>query len=187
MNQSKLHAYGFQKNRRQLRYFGTRSTLSTIALRVAITMLMYTKYASSFTPLLHACVSTSPVARATNIIFLANRITSQGNVRHRSNRSRLRQSPTDTDVDSALPPVLAVEGLFAVDKPLEWTSQDVVSFIRGMFERDARSRGANPGKIGSRKNKNLQVVRCGHGGTLDPLASGVLVIGLGSGTKLLQG
>lgn len=187
MNQSKLHAHGFQKNRRKLRYFGTQSTLSTIALSVAITMSMYTKCASSFTPLLHACVSTSPVSRAINIYHSANRITSKGNVRHRSNHSRFRQSPTDTDVDSALPPVLVAEGLFAVDKPLEWTSQDAVSFIRGMFERDARSRGANPGKIGSRKNKNLQVIRCGHGGTLDPLATGVLVIGLGNGTKLLQG
>jgi len=27
----------------------------------------------------------------------------------------------------------------------------------------------------------------GHGGTLDPMASGVLVIGVGKGTKMLQG
>lgn len=33
--------------------------------------------------------------------------------------------------------------------------------------------------------KNLKV-KIGHGGTLDPLASGVLVIGVGSGTKKLQ-
>jgi tRNA U55 pseudouridine synthase TruB len=29
-------------------------------------------------------------------------------------------------------------------------------------------------------------VKIGHGGTLDPMAEGVLVIGVGSGTKLLQ-
>lgn len=38
---------------------------------------------------------------------------------------------------------------------------------------------------GSRRNKS-QIVRVGHGGTLDPLATGVLVIGIGKGTKQLQ-
>lgn len=36
-----------------------------------------------------------------------------------------------------------------------------------------------------KKAKNLKV-KMGHGGTLDPLASGVLVIGVGTGTKQLQ-
>lgn len=82
-------------------------------------------------------------------------------------------------VESVVPLVLA-EGLFAVDKPLEWTSQDVVSFIRGILERDCRSRGAIPGKVGKANS-----IKVGHGGTLDPLATGVLVIGVGSGTKEL--
>jgi len=82
-------------------------------------------------------------------------------------------------------PLLLSEGLFAVNKPLEWTSQDVVSYIRGILERDARSRGANPAKVTSRKNKSRKV-RVGHGGTLDPLATGVLVVGVGKGTKELQ-
>lgn len=36
-----------------------------------------------------------------------------------------------------------------------------------------------------RKDKRLQV-RVGHGGTLDPMATGVLIIGVGKGTKQLQ-
>ena len=43
---------------------------------------------------------------------------------------------------------------------------------------DARQRGR-------RKDKRLNV-KIGHGGTLDPLATGVLIIGVGKGTKQLQ-
>lgn len=39
----------------------------------------------------------------------------------------------------------------------------------------------------SRKNRQPVQVKLGHGGTLDPLATGVLVVGVGSGTKKLQG
>ncbi len=55
------------------------------------------------------------------------------------------------------------DGLLAVDKPAGWTSHDVV----------ARSRRL----LGTRK--------VGHAGTLDPMATGVLVLGVGRGTKLL--
>jgi tRNA pseudouridine(55) synthase len=89
------------------------------------------------------------------------------------------------------------EGLFAVIKPLTWSSNDVVSYIRGILIRDAKERGVTdddhddnntPRKkkkkwTGRRKN---QLMKVGHGGTLDPLASGVLVIGIGKGTTMLQ-
>jgi tRNA pseudouridine55 synthase len=75
------------------------------------------------------------------------------------------------------------EGLCAIYKPINWTSQDVVSCIRGMLERDAKSRGVTLAKRRSRRSKNK--IKVGHGGTLDPLAEGVLVIGIGSGTKIL--
>lgn len=68
---------------------------------------------------------------------------------------------------------------------MNWTSQDVVSYIRGILERDARNRGATPTPIRSRRNKSRKV-KVGHGGTLDPLATGVLVIGVGNGTKQLN-
>lgn len=56
---------------------------------------------------------------------------------------------------------LIVDGILLVDKPKDWTSHDVVGFIRGRY----------------RLNK------VGHGGTLDPMATGLLVILLGKGTK----
>jgi tRNA pseudouridine55 synthase len=55
------------------------------------------------------------------------------------------------------------EGLLVVDKPAGWTSHDVVARIRRV--------------CGTR--------RVGHAGTLDPMATGVLVLGVGRATKLL--
>jgi hypothetical protein len=106
----------------------------------------------------------------------------------RSVRSALYSTTTDSGAASpespeapqpdpvaqpAVVPIYLAQGLFAVDKPLDWTSSNVVSYIRRMLERDARERGAKPGKVGRSKRS----VKVGHGGTLDPLATGVLVIG----------
>ena len=55
------------------------------------------------------------------------------------------------------------DGLVVVDKPADWTSHDVVARMRRL--------------AGTRK--------VGHAGTLDPMATGVLVIGIGRGTRLL--
>ncbi|GAA4656529.1 tRNA pseudouridine(55) synthase TruB [Streptomyces chumphonensis] len=55
------------------------------------------------------------------------------------------------------------DGLVVVDKPAGFTSHDVVAKMRGI----ARTR------------------RVGHAGTLDPMATGVLVLGLGKATRLL--
>ncbi|MFX0537666.1 tRNA pseudouridine(55) synthase TruB [Ornithinimicrobium sp. Y1847] len=55
------------------------------------------------------------------------------------------------------------DGLIVVDKPAGWTSHDVV----GRARRLCRTR------------------RVGHAGTLDPMATGVLVLGVNKGTKLL--
>lgn len=54
-------------------------------------------------------------------------------------------------------------GICIVDKPSGWTSHDVVAKARGL--------------LGTR--------RVGHAGTLDPAATGVLVLGVGAGTRLL--
>ena len=56
------------------------------------------------------------------------------------------------------------DGVVVIDKPAGWTSHDVV----------ARSRGV----LGTRK--------VGHSGTLDPDATGVLVLGVGRATRLLR-
>lgn len=58
-----------------------------------------------------------------------------------------------------------MDGIFAVNKPLGITSHDVVNLVR----------------------RKTGVKRVGHGGTLDPLAEGVLVIAVGrENTKLLD-
>jgi len=58
---------------------------------------------------------------------------------------------------------LATPGLLLVDKPAGMTSHDVVSRVRKL--------------AGTKK--------VGHAGTLDPMATGLLVLGIESGTKLL--
>src|SRR3712207_1563413 len=55
-------------------------------------------------------------------------------------------------------------GLVVVDKPAGWTSHDVVARLRKIY--------------GLR--------RVGHAGTLDPDATGVLLVGLGRATRLLR-
>jgi len=54
-----------------------------------------------------------------------------------------------------------MNGIVIVDKPADWTSQDVVSKLRGVF----------------------QTRRIGHGGTLDPMATGVLPVFVGRATR----
>ena len=54
-----------------------------------------------------------------------------------------------------------MNGIVIVDKPQYWTSQDVVSKLRGVFK----------------------TRRIGHGGTLDPMATGVLPVFVGRATR----
>ena len=54
-----------------------------------------------------------------------------------------------------------MNGIVIIDKPAEWTSQDVTARLRRVF--------------GTR--------RIGHGGTLDPMATGVLPVFVGRGTR----
>ena len=60
--------------------------------------------------------------------------------------------------------------LLLVDKPKGWTSFDVVNKIRGMLRH----------KFGIKK------IKVGHSGTLDPMATGLLLICTGSWTKELH-
>lgn len=66
-------------------------------------------------------------------------------------------------------------GLVAVYKPKGWTSSDVVSKFKGVLSHHAKQ------LLGGKRCK----IKVGHGGTLDPLAEGVLVLGVGDGTKLM--
>lgn len=60
--------------------------------------------------------------------------------------------------------------ILKIDKPLGWTSFDAVKRIRGILSRRM-------------KIKKLKV---GHAGTLDPLATGVMIIVTGKATKLIE-
>ena len=63
------------------------------------------------------------------------------------------------------------EGYIAViDKPLEWTSTDVVRKIKYTLQH----------RLGYRK------IKIGHAGTLDPLATGVLIVCIGKATKMVN-
>lgn len=60
--------------------------------------------------------------------------------------------------------------ILVIDKPYRWTSFDAVKRIRGAIQR----------KLGAKKFK------VGHAGTLDPLATGVLIICTGGATKKID-
>lgn len=66
---------------------------------------------------------------------------------------------------------MRIDALFSVIKPLHWTSSQVVVFLRALLSPSTGGRRAR--------------LKVGHGGTLDPGAQGVLVIGVGKGTKAL--
>lgn len=68
----------------------------------------------------------------------------------------------------------AQDGILLVDKPAGWTSFDVVAKIRGQIRAQYRERGEKPTK---------RQLRVGHAGTLDPFATGLLVVLLGEATK----
>jgi tRNA pseudouridine55 synthase len=58
----------------------------------------------------------------------------------------------------------AIDGIMLVDKPADWTSHDVVGRMRRI----------------------TGIRRIGHAGTLDPLATGLLPLGVGQGTRVLD-
>ena len=60
--------------------------------------------------------------------------------------------------------------VLVVDKPLNWTSFDVVKKIRYAIC----------------KQYNLKKIKVGHAGTLDPLASGVVIVCTGKKTKIID-
>ncbi len=60
--------------------------------------------------------------------------------------------------------------VIAVDKPLGWTSFDAVKRIRGAIQRKL----------------NVKKFKVGHAGTLDPLATGVLIICTGRATRDIE-
>lgn len=102
----------------------------------------------------------------------------------------------------------SMDGVFAINKPAGPTSADAVAALKGALNSSELVEGSRAwakanGLSGTKLRRNLnwkkkQVykrkhanepstdVKVGHGGTLDPLASGVIVIGIGNGTRKLQ-
>ena len=64
----------------------------------------------------------------------------------------------------SLKPVKEIEGVLLVDKPIGMTSHDVVYRLR----------------------RKLQIQRIGHAGTLDPMATGLLIMLIGKATRISQ-
>lgn len=65
----------------------------------------------------------------------------------------------------------ALGATILVDKPLHWTSFDAVNKLRWHL----------------RTRLGVKKIKVGHAGTLDPLATGLLVICIGKHTKLIEG
>lgn len=60
--------------------------------------------------------------------------------------------------------------IIGIDKPLGWTSFDAVKRVRGAIQR----------------RLNMKKFKVGHAGTLDPLATGVLIVCTGRATKNIE-
>ncbi|XP_022097726.1 probable tRNA pseudouridine synthase 1 isoform X4 [Acanthaster planci] len=81
-----------------------------------------------------------------------------------------------------------LNGLFAVVKPKGITSAGVVNQLKQVLVREQRQQLLEFNSSSRARNTNDRPprrFRIGHGGTLDFNASGVLVIGIGRGTKQL--
>ncbi|MCJ1347430.1 hypothetical protein MMC31_005655 [Peltigera leucophlebia] len=91
-----------------------------------------------------------------------------------------------------------LQGVFAINKPKSISSAQVLREIQAVFnpsnlfapwieaESAERARNSrNDPKQRRRRFKKVEV-KIGHGGTLDPMATGVLIVGVGKGTKHLQ-
>ena len=83
----------------------------------------------------------------------------------RSATAKRKPPPKPTVMPPPMLPVkednLWTNAALLVDKPLKWTSSDVVCKLRN----------------------SLDVKKIGHAGTLDPMATGLLVLCIGKGTK----
>ncbi|EPE33643.1 Pseudouridine synthase [Glarea lozoyensis ATCC 20868] len=90
----------------------------------------------------------------------------------------------------------SVEGVFGINKPTGLSSAQVLRDCQKVFHdsklfaphlRDMKAQllRDNHNQRQRRKVKDPKV-KIGHGGTLDPLATGILIAGIGTGTKSLQ-
>lgn len=82
-----------------------------------------------------------------------------------------------------------MDGLLLIDKPKGWTSFDVVAKVRGVLRSQGQGRKVEGGEISMLSPSSSAPrpkVKVGHTGTLDPLATGLLVLTLGKYCKRAQ-
>ncbi|KAF6735110.1 putative tRNA pseudouridine synthase 1 [Oryzias melastigma] len=83
-------------------------------------------------------------------------------------------------MSSSLAKLQSLNGMFAIYKKKGPTSADVLNALKEALLKEAGVESSNPRK------RRKQWLKMGHGGTLDSAASGVLVVGVGNGTKMLS-
>lgn len=81
-----------------------------------------------------------------------------------------------------------MDGILLVDKPVGWTSHDVVAKVRSILRQEISKQKLETSLI---PNSELLVtpspkVKVGHAGTLDPMATGLLIVLVGGYTKKAQ-
>ena len=80
------------------------------------------------------------------------------------------RAQSDKDYLSHMVNLSDISKIFLINKPIEWTSFDVVKKIRGIIQ----------------KKYNVKKIKVGHAGTLDPKASGLLIVCAGEKTKQMK-
>ncbi|KAF9575700.1 hypothetical protein EC968_001890 [Mortierella alpina] len=82
---------------------------------------------------------------------------------------------------------LALTGLFAVNKPANVTSTTILDYLQRVCKRNKDHPLVKKVlELDGSKRARRGLVKIGHGGTLDPLARGIVVVGMGSGCKKLH-
>lgn len=89
-------------------------------------------------------------------------------------------------------PLYDLEGVFAINKPPGPSSNKIVEKLKGAINKSflVKNSNANFTILSDHEKRHSKIsprkmLKVGHGGTLDPLAEGILVIGVGHGTKML--
>ena len=80
------------------------------------------------------------------------------------------------------------DGILNINKPRGWTSHDVVARVRRLLRtQPSQGHETKPGQgRGTPPRERRGTPRVGHAGTLDPLATGVLLLCVGQATRVAE-
>ena len=120
-----------------------------------------------------------PLGRAGESARATQRLLTPALVYPRATRPLVKTSASTAAChDAVMPELAALHGVVPVIKPLGWSSADAVAKVKSVFQRFYKAQGA--------PSRDVRKLKVGHGGTLDPGATGVLVIGVGDGCKAMH-